>query len=276
MIELCKKPEIFEYEDIILFMNDMQQYLSTALGRSNLWMVKKAGFKSPGYLNTILQKKRRLSLKGAEKFAIAFELKGVEKEYFLLLCRIQLARHKSDKEFLQQNLKHLQLRYRTISFSDAAIEVTLNPISIFVLEWMATQKEAVSEAELKSLLAEEREEAERIFAEIVALELIFKTAEGWMRSGKTFKTAAELSRKQTQSFHLEMLDRAKSSIEHIAVEDRFLQSLVIGLSEDEYQELKGMVRGFVEKINDQMSNKLTKNRQIYQVGVQVFPFSIKR
>ncbi len=276
MIELCKKPEIFEYEDIIHFMNDMQQYLSTALGRSNFWMVKQAGFKSPGYLNTILTKKRRLSLKAAEKFAVAFELKGIEKEYFMLLCQIQLTTEKEKSESLRQSLKHLQLRYRTISFSDAAIEGTLNPISIFVLEWMAAQNGAVPAAELKSLLAEDHQDAERIFSEIVGLGLIFETADGWVRSGKTFKTAPELSRKQTQNFHLQMLERAKSSVENVPVEERFLQSLVIGLSEEEYQELKALVRGFVEKVNDQMSNKLTKDRQIYQVGVQVFPFSIKR
>lgn len=297
-----EKQEIaFEtYDDPIKLLQDFIELRKEAgQNFSYRWFAQKAGFKSPNYLHLIINRKRKINQKTAEKISKVFSWKQWERKYFLKLTEFHFEEDYQRKQDLAQSLLGLrQIRIGSLYADGAQIEdLYLHSLGPILFELSKTglpfQKEFLENlfvADFSYL------QIEKVIQHLINKKLLI-LEENILTTGKDFNsTGDEVYSQLVKKYHSDMMRLAVHSMYQVDRQERDISGLSLNLSAKQFQRIKSKIQAFrkellaielqndenekkhfnSEKKNTKSDHKL-KNKEIpkrlYQLGIQLFPLT---
>ena len=108
-----KQVILFEYDNYRAYLKDLYKfYKETKPHFSYRYFSQKAGFRSPNFLQLVIEGKRNLSPESIEKFTNALRLGKKEAEFFRVLVYLNQARTVSEKKmYAEQLMQFRPFRY---------------------------------------------------------------------------------------------------------------------------------------------------------------------
>lgn len=266
---------IFEYLDY-------RQYLADALeekkqrGMSLRGIARKAGFKSPNYLQLVISGKRGLTPASVVKFADLLALRGAEREFFANLVNLNQAKSSQEQEHHYAKLKasrayialkHIerdQFEYCSKWYYAAIRELILLPGFKNDPEWIA--RALRPNIPIKAA----KEAMELLFR----LNLIRRGPGGRIEpTDQHIGTPPEIAAAAAWTFHREMLARSHDSLDLWRARDRDVNALTVAASRRQYEKVKRMLREFRQKLHAELSDRAEDAEGVYQLNIQLFPLS---
>ena len=233
-----------------------------------------AGFKSPNYLQLILNGTRSLSLPMGEQIAERFKLPASQKEYFLALLKTDLA--KNETERLQAERLRLAALKKILSkqIPEAQTEVLSRWYHLAVRELFLIPKASADPKWLARMLAgciTEDQAAESV-------ELLLRS--GFLApEGSSFKVVDpvicsdedSLQAAFMQQHHAELLATWSKNLDRLDQKEQELGVLNIPLNSDKLPELRRRIRQFQDEIVAWVQSETQADR-VVQMGTYLIPF----
>jgi uncharacterized protein (TIGR02147 family) len=266
---------IFEYSNYREYIKDQVLELRKKEDFSFRGFSARAGFKSPNFLQLVMNGKRNLSLDGARKVAEGFDLSSKERNYFEHLVLANQAKSLEEKQKFTDELLKLKRKNspspETISNYDYYKYWYNIPIREALLIKGGSQAiQHLAESFQPPLLPSQIEAALNTLSD---LKLIKKDSKGhWVASHETLKAPDLLINSLILNFHMKMLDLAKESMIRFRGHEREVSSATISISKENFEKLRAILK-------DCKAQALTlaeedKNKQdVYQLNIQLFPLT---
>lgn len=238
-------------------------------------LAKRAGFKSPATLSMIVTGKRGLSQPAAEKIAKALALVGRRKRYFFELSKLDRAKTEVEKTKVREELYRLKSaaeenlmdirQYRCLAVWYYPVIYSMIGQANFKADpnWISMRlKEEVSPAQVQEALNDMEE-----------VGMIKKAGETWEQVSGPMTTRDDIKDAGIFSYHNQMLDRAKRSLE-LPLQDRELNGVTVCISPQQLPIIKEKIRKFRKDLNEYLS-QFKDSSDVYQLNIQFFPHTQK-
>lgn len=265
---------IFEFSDYHHYFKAFYQYHKTAKSFfSYRYIAKRSGVAASLFI-AVARGERRISLAIAKKYAVGMELTARETDYLLALVAFERAKTHVQKNDAfsrivrlrgQSQIKYLDAdKYEYFSrwYHCAIRELISLPFFREDPAWIAqslqpaiTTKQAGQSLELLQRLL-----------------LVHRDENGKLRvTDKAISSEYEMQTLSLRNFSLEMIDRARESLENVPVEKREISGLTMGVSNECIERIKQRIRIFKEEIVSMVVDDSNDSQTVYQMNFQFFP-----
>lgn len=261
------KPMVSDYSEIETFVKDQLQYLKSAdKNFSVLRSCTKLRKVSPTLVSLIIQKKRKLTIDRLDEIAKLLQLSAAEKIFLRdWLNRLDPSSRKiTDSAPVPKNLRknvslHLLNDWLNVYVKDCfqLLEIQHNPELLYShLSHIADPKRI--KKSLDFLLREGY--LRRTLDQKIVIETELAVAETPVPSHKI------------RQFHKAALNIAKNGIDTVAMDKRFVNTLVLPLNPAQYAEMVGLIYEFSEKLKNFSENIIAdEHSQLYQFNLNLIP-----
>jgi uncharacterized protein (TIGR02147 family) len=269
-------PDLKKYTGYREYLRDFYLFRkSQRSGFSYRLFSKKAGIKSPNYLQLVIQGKRNLSPQAAAKVAVVVGLKGPEKEYFVGLVKREAARYPDERS---QAEKHLLIAMRKIISRDipqAQSEVLSHWYHLVVRELFFLRDFDASPTwiskKMRGLIT--GEEADSSLLVLLKGGFIEKDRHGnYQVKNPVIDTGDAFGTARILKMHSDTLQVWRSLLAEIPAEERELGLLNIPIREECIGELKAKIRAFQDEIIGWAEGQVAPD-QVVQLGTYLIPIS---
>lgn len=275
---MAKEPPIsvFAYLDYRAFLRD---YYAAKKGASRAFSYrsfsKRAGVSSPNYLKLVIEGKRSLSAKMAERFATACSLDADASRYFAHLVGFNQAKTSVERAQFYDKLTGFQ-RYRQ------AHKLELAHAAYYSDWYMPAIRELAASAHFREdpeWIADQLIpkiaplQAQRALETLTDLGLLVRSPEGKLvQADALVSTGPETRGLHIAAFHRAMTQRAIESIDLVPAPERDISSLTLCLGRGGLQTLKERLQRVRRELLE-LSAMETDPEQVVQVNFQLFPLS---
>jgi uncharacterized protein (TIGR02147 family) len=267
-------PDIFKYTDYRKFLHDwFEEKKQENRLVSTRMIAKKVGYKSPGYLSSVIQGRNNMSLAMSLKFCAAMKLSKKECDYFqnmVLFCNAP-----SHKE---QMVYFNKMR----SFKEAAVHIVASDQYRFYEKWYHSairilldfypfndDYETIGKLLVPNVLPEKVEASVKLLKE---LKLIKKDRDGYYSpTDVMISSGYDAQGMAINMFLFNSLRLSESALGRFGRDERNFSSLNLSISGKGFKEIRQELREFRRKIM-----KITANDEadrLYQFSFQLFPLS---
>lgn len=267
------KPEIFDFLDVIQFLQAHFDWRKSMEGISYSVWATELGFGNNTLLRFILQRKRTLSDRNAIVFKSNLRLSDEEGHYFDILLHYTQAATVEEKRSLGESLIKMQRRRYVQVEVDAqdGVKAAWAPIILTLLSF----EDFLGELEnIAMVLGASHEVVFSALQGLIDAGLIYKEGNQYFSQLSAFKVPNADQNKNLRNFHSYWLDRAKDAMD-LPAHTRKYRSLQFALSEEEFNSV-------IEKINDFALTLLTSahsqtitEKRLYMFESIIFPLSVK-
>jgi uncharacterized protein (TIGR02147 family) len=265
---------IFEFSDYHHFFKAFYQYYKTTKRFfSYRYLARRSGVAASLFI-AVARGERRISFAIAKKYAVGMELTARETDYLLALVAFERAKthvQKNDafsrivRQRGQSQIKYLDAdKYEYFSrwYHCAIREMISLPFFKEDPSWIAhSLQPAISE-----------KQAGRSLKLLQRLLLVHRDENGKLRvTDKAISSEYEMQTLSLRNFSLEMIDRARESLENVPVEKREISGLTMGVSNECIERVKQRIRIFKEEILSMVVDDSNESKSVYQMNFQFFP-----
>ncbi len=272
---LTKKPNILEYSDYRLFLQDMYRHLKICQPAFSFrYFSLKAGFRSPNFYKLVMDGQRNLSRASIAKFAKILKLSAEESRFFTLLVLLAQSRTLAEKQAHTEGI--LQFRsYQNIhplarEQYDYLAQWYVVPVrEMIVMPAFRQNPQTIAKKFLTPVTPKQVEAALRLLQK---LGLIAKNADGqWLQSQALLSTGDLVSSTAATSFHHQMMTRAQEALtrDH---KNRDISSVTIALSQQTFQKLQKRIQKFRKELLA-LADQESAPDAVYQMNFQLFPLT---
>jgi uncharacterized protein (TIGR02147 family) len=273
------QPKIYHYDDPILYLQDMIVFLKkTKKAFSYRYFTKKAGFSSPSALKLILDRKRGMTDKSAEKISKGLEHTSLDSEYFLELVRFtQEKNHEKKKEYYD---RCIQIRKKKKIHS-----LSSDQFSYFSTWYHPAVRELVKHKNFNgdpSWIAQKiyppitLRQASQSLELLLSLGLIKRDGRGsFVQSDRAISTERELKSMVVRQFHITMGEKAIESLKNIDPEMRDMSGITFGIPNYKIQELKDRIAQMRKDLTSTIGSMDESTDDVYHLNIQLFPLTKK-
>lgn len=237
-----------------------------------------AGLGHNNLMNALIRGRRPLTLKTCKRIVVALGLVGRERQYFEALVEHAYARDPLVRESIFRKLVALKGR------------LVVNELDKLQLEFFSHWSHAVL-LELMSLEGATLEPEwfqERILPKVTVdevrngLDLLCRIGYAARDENKRkyvalqadVATGAEVAGVALVRYHQTLLDLAHAAVVDCSAELRNINSLVLSLTESEFESLKSVMQDFMQKVYEQHPPQQDDTaRRVVQVSMQLFPLT---
>ncbi len=234
------------------------------------------GFSLTNVMHLIIRGRRRLSTKAAAKISVLLNLKGFERQYFETLVEHNNARLPQDRDALFARLVALknkeiqnpivqdQLDYYTSWYHPVIRElIGLSPVK----RGDASFVDCIQPRVLP-------EQGRRSLELLQSLGLIRYDEEKdqYIQVSKNISTGDEIRSLAVIGYHKEVIEIGRDSMTTIAAQRRDIGAVTIAIDEATAQRIKTEIQNF-RKALIAIADECKNPDQIYQVNIQLFPFT---
>jgi uncharacterized protein (TIGR02147 family) len=267
---------VFGYLDYRAFLRDYYAAKkSSTRAFSYRSFSKRAGVSSPNYLKLVIEGKRSLSAKMAERFAAACALDEEARRYFTHLVAFNQAKTTDERAQSYDKLTGFQ-RYRQAHKLEIAHAAYYSDWYMPAIRELAASSQFREDAEwiadqlIPKITPLQAQRALEILAE---LRLLVRNPEGKLvQADALVSTGPETRGLHIAAFHREMTRRAIEAIDLVPAPERDISSLTLCLGAGGLQALKERLQRFRREILE-LSALESEPRQVVQVNFQLFPLS---
>ena len=220
---------------------------------------------------------RNLSIKGANRITEAIGLTGPERRYLLALVKYNNARLQVDRDkflrdllaikslFLSSNAERRKLEYLSEWYFPVIREMCMMPDFEPNATWISTRLYA-------KLLPKQIKECLKKL-ESLGLIVFDQTRQRFVRSSEQILPERTVNEIAMVRFHQTMLEIAKESISRVE-EDRIdVNAITVCISEETAMIMREKLHQFCKEMLDMERLSGPAPGQIYQINVQLFPFT---
>lgn len=265
---------IFDYTDYRCFLkqrfNDTKSTNSSFSYRN---FIRKAGFKSSGFLKHVIDSKRNLAQEGIYKMCKGFDLKGDEARYFENLVKMNQATSIEEKDFYFREISKIikqrfsktviTTQYRMFTHWYYVAILELVRLDGFKNDPVWISKKLMQKVPLKKI--------EKAIDDLVELGFLKKRDDGTLeRFDKMISTPDEVKSVMLFNFQHQMIDIGKEALNREKESDRDFSTLTIALSESNFKRLKNMVQEFRKKVHSELETDGNDKTTVAHMNVQLF------
>lgn len=265
---------IFEFSDYHHFFKAFYQYSKTTKRYfSYRYLARRSGVAASLFI-AVMTGKRRISPAIAKKYAAGMELTARETDYLLALVDFERARTHAQKNDSfsrivrlrgQSKIKFLdadQYEYFSRWYHSAIREMISLPFFKEDPIWIANILQPAINVK----------QADRSLKLLQRLNLVQRDENGLLRvTSKAISSEYEMKTLSLRNFSLEMIDRARESLENVPVEKREISGLTMGVSDECIERIKQRIRIFKEELISMIVDDKNESKSVYQMNVQFFP-----
>jgi uncharacterized protein (TIGR02147 family) len=275
------KPSIRKYFSATKFLNDFYIYrkkIDPAFSYE-LWAIE-LGFKSKSTLRMISIGERNLSEDFIEIFSSKEKFEQIDKEYFLLLAKLNAAKNIQMKKIYLDRLSEIS------TYSEQKTEIKNIQLFLSDLNLMRTQVliayndfEATS-VNIKKILGLSSNELNKVIHDLESMGLIqsyqseSRPDKIWKTTSKFFSVTDEAYNEAMNLYHFNTTKEASKAIFREEFCQKF-KSLSMALSDTDFTELNEMLDLFNNKLKIKYGRGPLQNKRIYKVNLQAYPVSKK-
>lgn len=265
---------IFDYTDYRCFLK--QRFNDTKTANSSFSyrnFIRKAGFKSSGFLKHVIDNKRNLAQEGIYKMCKGFDLKGDEARYFENLVKMNQATSIEEKDFyfreISKIIKHrfsktvITTQYRMFAHWYYVAILELVRLEGFKNDPVWISKRLMQKVPLGKI--------EKAIDDLVELGFLKRKDDGGLeRLDKMISTPDEVKSVMLFNFQHQMIDIGKEALNREKENDRDFSTLTIALSESNFKRLKNMVQEFRKKVHSELEADGNDKSTVAHMNVQLF------
>lgn len=262
--------------DYKLFLEALyKQMKDSAPGYSFNKFSEDLGFKASTLMHQIVRGYRPLSEKNAAKIAKALKLEGMEKKFFLAL--VQYAHAESSQERNEYFEELITLKGKTLPSEPD------KDILTYFSEWYhPVIRELIGSDDFQSDPAWivdkirpvlKREQVEESLQLLERLNLIARDETGrYVQTTSRVSSGHRVKGLALVSYHLQMMEHAKEALQKVSGKRRDVSALTLNVDEESAQRIRALIHAFQLQILDE-AEKASKKDQVYQINIQLFPFT---
>ena len=265
--------DYFHYRD---YLRDLYHQAKSRTSHYNyLQFAEDLGFPGQNVIRLTIAGSRKLSINGANRIVETLGLTGPERRYLSVLVRYNNARLQTDREkylqdllvikskFLCSNAERKNLEYLSEWYFPVIREMCVMPDFEATAAWIGRRLYAkLLPNQIKNCLKK---------LESLGLIVFDKGRERFVRSSEQVLPARTVNEIAMVRFHQTMLEIAKESIARVE-EDRIdVNAITVCVSEETANLMREKMHGFCQEMLDM--EKQSSPEQIYQINVQLFPFT---
>ena len=271
-------PVIYDYTDYRAFLRDYYRYKKETTNYfSHRYFLQKAGLAGPNFLKNVMDGKKNISAKSAEKFSQALEFNQSEKVFFARLVLYCQAKKITQKKQYFNELSRLLTDSVAHNIHKNQYAYFSNWHNIIVREHLHAHPCSGDYKKLaKSIFPKITPlQAKKSVELLVKLKMVKVDAERVFRlTNPIITTGAEINDMGAHEYHKNMIDVSKKALEIIPKEERYYRTITGSYSEETYCQIKMEIEQARNKIL-----KLIKESQgpkvIYQINMHLFPLQSK-
>jgi uncharacterized protein (TIGR02147 family) len=271
-----KQVIIFEYDNYRAYLRALYKfYKETKPHFSYRYFSQKAGFRSPNFLQLVIEGKRNLSPESIEKFTNALKLGKKEAEFFRVLVYLNQARTVSEKKIYAEQLMQFrpfryihplrqdQYRYYTDGYNIAIRELTTLPEFSEDPAWIA-----------KRLLPPiSPQQAKKSLDLLLQLGLLKRDESGRLVQSDAFiSTGDEVTSTSVANYHRAMIQLGAEALDRFSGPARDISSVTMALSDKNFQEIKALIQRFRKELLA-IADQDQSPEGVYQINFQLFPLA---
>lgn len=275
----AKNVSIFEFDDYFELLQALiEARKSQGLPFSFRWFSQKAGFTSPNYLHLVLSKKRHLSSQAAIKVTEIFRLNSKEAEYFRLLVEFNKAKMPSARSEIGQQMLKLRAKSKTEYLDKSQMNYYLSWRNIAVRECLLLNQQGLKAEDISSLVFPHPTLKETIqtLEVLASLGLVIKNdQETWFAHPGNISSGDRVASSALVTYHLQMMDLAKESIDRFSAKDRDISNVSVPLSKESFEKIRKMIQD-VRAEALRLSSEESQSDLVAQINFQLFPLASKK
>ena len=270
------KIKIFEYDNYRSYLRDLYHYYKETKPQfSYRYFSQKAGFRSPNFLQLVIEGKRNLSPESIERFTNALKLTKKEAEFFRILVHLNQARTLGEKKIYAEQLMQFrpfryihplrqdQYRYYTDWYNIPIRELTM--LSEFSEDpsWIAR----------RLIPPISPQQAQKALDLLLQLGLIKRDESGRLVQTDAFiSTGDEVTSTSVANYHRAMIEKGAEALDRFPGPDRDISSVTMALSDKNFQEIKALIQRFRKELLA-IADQDRAPEGVYQVNFQLFPLA---
>ncbi len=273
-----KKIKVFEYDNYRTFLRDLYEYLKKNTPEFSFrYFSQTAGFRSPNFLQLVIEGKRNLSADSIEKFIRALKLNKKEADHFRILVHLNQAKTIDEKKF------HADQLMRTRSFRHIH-PLKQNQYDYYSQWYNIPIRELIAHPEFSedpAWIAKNLnppispQQAKKALELLLELDLIKRDESGRLVQTDTFvSTGDEVTSTSVANYHHEMIKKGSEAIDRFPAKERDISSVTMAVSEQGFKEIKSIVQRFRKEILA-VANQEQNPEEVCQVNIQLFPLTRK-
>jgi uncharacterized protein (TIGR02147 family) len=268
-------PEIFEYLDYREFLRD---YFNAKKEKypafSYQYLANRAGFKSKSFFHDVLNRKKNLSRDSVFALRDVLGLNDKSFSYFELLVAFnQAVDHKQKDHFFHQLIGY-NSRNQARLFTRAQYDVCSHWYHMTIREIAAAVDFKEDYDRLGKLLqpAISARKARQSVRLLCKLGLLRKTGRNgrYEQTDRLVTTGDEVHSLAVHNFHLQNMALAAESIDTAPRNQRDISSVVLGLSPQGFETVKGEIQKFRKKLLE-IAEREKGVCKVYHANFQIFP-----
>lgn len=269
-----KMKSVFEYSDYRSYLRDFYEHAKvTRRSFSYRLFSRLCGFKSPNFLQLVMNGKSALSSVSVENVIRGLKLNKEESEFFRNLVGFNDAKKSDKKAHFARLLMKSKTYRRTFQLTEAQyryLGIWYYPVirSAIGLDCFPGDLGWIAENIRPRLTLDQVTKA---VDEMIQLGLLQKDPKGRLsQCEKMVGTPSEIASSFAADYHRQMLALAGESIDRFKREERHLVGMTIALDPKMLAKAKDLAEQFRNDIMD-LASQSESSTAIYQVGFQVFP-----
>lgn len=265
------RPEIFSYQDPEQLVSDMVRYRRETESSFSVANVC-AGLEelSPSLVTLIIKRKRKITKQKVTPLARLMGLKGSEIRHFRsLVSRSYSAKSTSPTKQNVKKTSPKRQRRKKVSY-----QLLNDPVNVLVKDAFGIKEVSESKELIFTVLAGVAS-PERIMSSIEYLVkhgYLEETHLGFSPTHHLSVADENIASERVREFHKFILKNAKEAIDLYDMDKRLANAMTMSLTDDEYQELSDLIRGFSQELQAFASNQSrSKGRKLYQLAINLCP-----
>jgi uncharacterized protein (TIGR02147 family) len=270
------KPVLFDYISATSYLHDLMSFRkSENPGFTFECWAHELGFKSRSFMKMILNKERNITSKFIEVFAESMSFSTNEKAFFSLLVQYNQTESETEKLHYLDRLLELQGKQKDLSEIinyNEFLRSTFLPKLLVLLSFKDLNRTAEG---LASFLNEDVQRLENSLAQLQEMQLAFRNEEGqWISSKKSFKVPKSFGSEALERYHNLSLNEAIAAQRKPSEQRRF-RSLLLPLSEGDYQNLLNDIEALISKTVAKYDSETLQEKSLYKLNLNLFPITEK-
>jgi uncharacterized protein (TIGR02147 family) len=267
---------IFEYDNYRSYLKDLYKYYKETKPQfSYRYFSQKAGFRSPNFLQLVIEGKRNLSPESIERFTNALKLTKKEAEFFRILVHLNQARTVGEKKIYAEQLMQFrpfryihplrqdQYRYYTDWYNIPIRELTMLPEFSEDPSWIAR----------RLIPPISPQQAQKALDLLLQLGLLERDESGRLVQADAFiSTGDEVTSTSVANYHRAMIERGAEALDRFPGPDRDISSVTMALSDKNFREIKALIQRFRKELLA-IADQDRAPEGVYQVNFQLFPLA---
>ncbi|MCB0273009.1 MAG: TIGR02147 family protein [Bdellovibrionales bacterium] len=279
MVKKNSRPDIYQYQDPTLFIQDMVVFIkSQTKAFSFRYFAKKSGFASPSALKLILDRKRGLTEQSVAKVAKGLALSVSEGEYLLALVKFINEKNSEKRKSYFEQCIALQKKKRIKTIGSEQFEYFSKWYHPAIRELIKHKNFQESPEWIASMIYPKItvRQAKDSLKLLISLGLIQRDQNGKLvQSDRAVSTDRELQSMIARQFHETMAKKAIESLHAIDPQDRDISGITFGIPSSKVQELKDKIASMRKELTSTIGSLDDETEEVYHLNIQLFPLTKK-